>query len=506
MRLLLALLLTACATSTSLDAGVPDSGVPTDAPPDAGPPTIAWGPCQTGFRDECAIVRMPLDHDHPEGELIDVHLSRRGRGPTQIWLLQGGPGASAESFYNLHDDLTAIDPALEVYTIEFRGVGDSTRLGCAAEGATTSSGAEVSDEEWPACLAEVEATWGERLRFFSTTQAAHDLALAIAWTRRPEQRVFVYGGSYGTYWANRFGVYHPDVADGLILDAPVQPDGGLAYYDLTFQTVGEQILALCGSTPRCAEHLGPDPLAFVEALFARMEDGHCSSLGVDVPTWRLVFGLSLMDYNLRNWMPAIAYRLDRCSPDDQRAIATLFSVVFGGGGGGGVPRTSRVTQLNVLLSELWPMEQVDPAPVDAARESAVFFMDGVHHAFVTQADWPRYPRDARDLEYAPPSVPMLVMGSLLDPAAPPELVGRGYRDNLTGPHQTYVEIPYGAHTVLRAGFLPEPPHCSARIFAAFLADPTATLPVECAEDVLPPSFDAPEAVAMRFFGTADLYD
>lgn len=502
--LLLALSLAACDAPIGTDAGVADSAI-ADAPDDAGAPAIAWGPCQTGFRDECAIVRMPLDHDDPGGETIDIHLSRRGRGGRQLWLLQGGPGASAELFYNLHDQLTAIDPELEVYTIEFRGVGDSTRLGCAGEGALTPGGVQVTDEEWPACVAEVEATWGDRLRFFSTTQAAHDLALAIAWTRRPDQRVFVYGGSYGTYWANRFGVYHPDAADGLILDAPVQPGAELHHYDLTFETVGQDVLALCAATPRCAEHLGPDPAAFVRSLFERMEAGHCSSLGVDVPTWRLVFGLSLMDYNLRNWMPAIAYRLDRCSAADQAAIATLFSVVFGGGGGG-VPRTSRVTQLNVLLSELWPAGEADPAPVDAARDSAVFFMDGVHHAFVTQADWPRYLRDRRDAEYAPPTLPVLVMGSLLDPAAPPELVGRGYRDHLTGAHQTYVEIPYGAHAVLSAGFLPEPPHCSARIVRAFLADPTSTLPVECAEDVLPPSFDAPAPVSMRFFGTADLYD
>lgn len=490
-----------------VDGGTPDASSPVaDAPPDAGPPPIAWEPCPSRFRDECAVVPMPLDHDHPEGETIDVFISRRGNGPRQLWLLQGGPGASAESFFGLHDFLTMVDPELEVYTIEHRGVGDSTRLGCAAEGTRTPGGNQITPEEWPACQAEVEAEWGERLAFFSTTQAAHDLAYAIERTRRTDQEVFVYGGSYGTYWANRYGVLHPDQPTGVILDAPVQPGSELALYDLSFEPLGRRVFSeLCPGSSACSEHLGADPLAFVERTFERLRGGHCSALGVDLDTWKVVFGVSLMDYNLRNWLPALFYRLDRCSPADMAAIAALFSNVFAGGGGG-LPRKSQILQVHVLLSEFWPRTHLSDAEVVMAGETAMFFQNAVADVFLNQDTWPRYAIDPRASEYIPSSVPVLTLAGAFDPAAPPALVGYGYRDRLTGPHQTFVEIPYGAHTVLTSGFVADMSPCPVQLTRAFFADPTASLPVSCAASVSPPSFDAPPDVAMRFFGTPSLYD
>ncbi len=494
--------------ASSPDASLSDAAsAPADAPPDAGSSPVVWGECPSRFRDQCAIVQMPLDHDDPEGETIDVFISRRGEGTRQLWLLQGGPGASAESFFGLHDFLAMVDPELEVYTLEHRGVGDSTRLSCpTAEGRTSPGAYQITSGEWASCQAEVEAQWGARLEHFSSTQAAHDLALAISRTRREGVPVFVYGGSYGTYWANRFGVLHPDAADGLILDAPVQPGSDLHLWDLEFEGVGRRIFGeLCAAAPRCREHLGDEPLVFLDRVVAALEGGQCGSLGVDFQTWKVVFGVFLMDYNLRNWLPALVYRLDRCSPADQMAIATLFGAIFGGSSG--LPRTSRALQVHVVLSEFWPAGIADEAEVESARSANTFFQDGIAHVYAAQAEWPRY--DAGDAveRYAPPEVPMLVMAGQLDPAAPPARVGHGYRDNLTGPSQTYVEIPYGAHTVLTSGSVgPDEASCPVQLVRTFLADPSAELPVECASRVLMPSFDAPPAFLERYWGTEDLYD
>lgn len=472
-------------------------------------PTLEWGACPDRFRDECATIAMPLDHDDPSRGTIDVMISRQGTGSRQLWLLQGGPGASAEAFFGWHAPLANVDPELEVYTIEHRGVGESTRLGCASgESRSSAEGVQIARAEWPGCQADVEAEWGERLRYFDTTQAAHDLALAIELTRREGVPVFVFGGSYGTYWANRFGVLHPDAAAGLILDAPVVPGADLHRYDLAFERVGRHVFdEMCAEAPRCREHLGDDPGAFLQRVADALEAGHCSSLGVDFDTWRLVFAIFLMDYNLRNWLPALIYRLDRCSLDDQAAIAMLFSQIFGGGGGTGVPRMSRVLQTHICLSELWPEGQADETELERARAENLFFQDGIAHVYAAQASWPRYDAGPIVDDYAPPSVPMLVMAGELDPAAPPADVGYGYRDNLTGPAQHFVEIPYAAHgALLSAGSVgPDMPSCPVQLVRAFLTDPEGALP-DCAGDVLFPSFDAPPAALERYWGTTDLYD
>jgi pimeloyl-ACP methyl ester carboxylesterase len=499
-----------CSSSSSTQTTPPpaaaeDAGPSPSATPDAGPAPIEWGVCPDRFRDQCATIAMPLDHARPDGETIDVFVSRRGTGKRQLWLLQGGPGGSAEAFFGLHDFLSNLDPELEVYTIEHRGVGDSTRLGCAAEKSSTPGGSKILETEWPACRDEVVQKWGDRLQYFSTTQAAHDLSLAIQRTRRPEQKVFVYGGSYGTYWANRFGVLHPDRADGIVLDAPVQPNSDLYRYDLQFEPVGRKIFSeLCPQAPRCAEHLGADPLAFLDRVVAKLRAGHCGELGVDMDTWKTVFGVFLMDYNLRNWLPALIYRLDRCGEADQTAIATLFGNIFRGGAG--VPRKSDVLQVHVLLSEFWPRTHVDDAEIKAANAKATFFQNAVAHTFAMQDTWPRYAPDPMVNSYMPANLPVVTLAGSLDPAAPPALVGYGYRDQMKGPHQTFVEIPYGAHTVLTSGAVaPDQPGCPAQLVKTFLLDPKAALPTECAAKVLKPSFDAPAALATKYFGTADIY-
>lgn len=504
---LLPALLLACGSSTAPPDPATDSGTTDTADTaDTAPlPEIVWGPCPDRFRDQCAKIAVPLDHAHPEGETIEVFLSKRGSGSRQLWLLQGGPGASAESYYGLHDFLTNLDKDLEVYTLEFRGVGESGRLGCVAEKGGTPGGTRILLTEWPACRDDVVARLGSKLAFYNSTQAAHDLDVAISRTARAGVKTFVYGASYGTYWAHRFAVLHPTRAAGVILDAPVQPGAQLHRYDLAFDPIGRKVFGeLCPKSARCASHLGADPLATLDRVVASLKTGHCDALGVSFDTWKTVFGVFLMDYNLRNWLPAVIYRLDRCNEADQAAIATLFGNIFKGAG---VPRTSAVTQVSVILSEFWPREHVDEAEITAAGEKATFFQNANAPSYAMQDTWPRYPVDPVALKYASPEVPILTLAGTLDPAAPPALVGYGYRDNLKGPHQTFVEIPYGAHVVLTSGSVgPDVPGCPAQLLRAFLLDPKSALPVDCAARVLTPSFDAPTAVATKYFGTTDLYD
>lgn len=487
------------------DAGS-EAGAP-DPDSDGGTSGIAWGACPDRFRDQCATLNMPLNHADPDGKSIEVFISRGAPGSRQLWLLQGGPGASAESFFGLHEFLRAVDPELEIYTIEHRGVGDSTRLGCeSGEDGTSPGGTQIVDDEWDTCRDELVKTWGDDLAYFSTTQAAHDLALAIERTRKPDQQVFVYGGSYGTYWANRYAVLHPEQPTGVILDAPVQPGAQLARYDLAFEPIGRQLFGeLCAQAEACTDKLGPDPLAFFDETYAALTKGSCPMLGVGLDTWRVIFGVSLMDYNLRNWLPAIVYRLNRCSDADKDAIGTLLNEVFIGGEG--VPRTSSILQLHVLLSEFWSPELEDETALMAARESNAFFQDAVANVFRMQASWPRYDMDEKASDYAPANVPILTLAGELDPAAPPALVGVGFRENLRGPHQTYVEIPYGTHTVLTTSPVKDnKPACPVQLVRAFIADPTSELPVACTEQVLAPTFTAPAEISMRFFGSADLYE
>jgi hypothetical protein len=71
----------------------------------------------------------------------------------------------------------------------------------------------------PACLEHLKTT-GEydRLRYFTTRQAALDVARAIEAVRSLRETVFLWGGSYGTQWAHRVFQVAVGALDGVLFD------------------------------------------------------------------------------------------------------------------------------------------------------------------------------------------------------------------------------------------------------------------------------------------------
>jgi pimeloyl-ACP methyl ester carboxylesterase len=171
---------------------------------------------------------MPLDWAVPSADLISVFASRRPAieqpAKVQLWLLAGGPGGSGDSYSTYVDQLAKELPDHDLYVLEHRGVGESTRVGCPDQESTTSEGGVgITASEWPACLEAVERSWGNKLSHFTTTADARDLKRFIELTRAPGQKVFVYGASYGTTRALRLLQVDPAGVDGVILDSVVSP-------------------------------------------------------------------------------------------------------------------------------------------------------------------------------------------------------------------------------------------------------------------------------------------
>ncbi|KAJ0388724.1 hypothetical protein ATCC90586_011814 [Pythium insidiosum] len=72
---------------------------------------------------------------------------------------------------------------VNVYTLDHRGTGRSTKLDCVAAQAQMSGspgGSTVSAEEVGGCAAELERRYGSDLSSFSVTSAAADLQLFIS--------------------------------------------------------------------------------------------------------------------------------------------------------------------------------------------------------------------------------------------------------------------------------------------------------------------------------------
>jgi pimeloyl-ACP methyl ester carboxylesterase len=513
------------ATDAGTDAGA-DAGGDPDGGDDAGPdPAIDWQPCPLyldqpdGIQAECATIDVPLRWSEPGGPTIGIFVQRlRGTAAEvrgQLWLLEGGPGGSGADFDSFMEELRGLDPTLDLYAVDHRGVGRSARLSCPEEDAETSDwGTSVSPAEVPACLAAVEAAWGDDLDEFTTTAAARDLGRLIDLAAEPGRDVFVYGVSYGTYWAHRYLQIHPDQATAVILDSIAPPGESFVGYDADFDAVGEEFMALCAADDLCASKLGADPWAAVGDLLAAIEGGFCPAVttywGLDVPTTRVVLAYLLMSPVTRTYLPAFVYRLARCDAADAAALDNLLDVLFGSA------ETTYYDTLmsdalfyNVALGELWPDPDAHPS-VDAiaAEQDGLYVSIGLTPRVAAVQDaWPAYPDDAWVGAWAETDTPLLMMNGDLDPQTP-IWVGGQAADHLHGPNQWFYTIPRAAHCVVAqtpvaaAGDTP----CGMEILLGFLADPTAEPDTACLAEIPAEGFLGDPAINAYLLGTADLWE
>jgi pimeloyl-ACP methyl ester carboxylesterase len=496
----------------------PDSDTDTDTVVDD---PVAWQACPLyvdqpdGPQAECATIDVPLRWSDPDGPTIGIFVQRlRGTGDVrgQLWLLEGGPGGSGADFDSAMADLATLDPGLDLYAVDHRGVGRSARLSCPEQEAEGSEwGLSLSPGELDACSAALQAEWGDDLAEFTTTAAAHDLSRLIDVAAEPGEDVFVYGVSYGTYWAHRYLQVAPDQATAVVLDSIAPPGEDFAHYDADFDAVAQDYLELCAADELCASKLGPDPWDAVGTLLAELDaGGHCTQVtrpwGIDGPTARVVMASLLVGTQTRPYLPAFVYRLHRCDAGDVTALDHMLDVFFGSA------TTTYYDTLDsdalfyeVSRSELWPsgasVDEVD------AVEAGLRVTTGLSPSVAAGASWPTYPPDAYMGEWAETDTPLLMLNGDLDPQTP-IWVGGEAADHLTGPHQYFYTVPRSAHcTIYATPYEPGADRtCSMQIMLAFLQDPTVPPDTACLDAIPLETFTGVPATNAYVLGTSDLWE
>jgi pimeloyl-ACP methyl ester carboxylesterase len=527
-------LLSACTTPQTADdddtAGTPDASTgggadAGSATPDAGPymTRAQWLPCPlhsegTGPDAECALVPVPLNASEPGGPLIDVFVKRwrpaGGRGLRALWMLQGGPGASGYVFEGLAEQFATRFPDVDYYMPDHRGTGRSTRLGCPAQEASSSPGGIfITDAEWPACLAAAQAEYGDQLAAFNTTNAANDLGILMEAAREGTQPQFVYGVSYGTYWAHRYVQLYPDQADGVVFDSIAPPGISLFRQDQDANEAAKDFL--CSADAFCGGKLGPDAWGRAEALVQKLKDGHCPEIAVAAaPThvlFRRAFGSFLMDASMRAYVPAIIRRADRCEPRDVAALRVFMAALNGVQPvGENLRQWGWILSQNILHSEFNENPPLSGEQLEAIREASVASRDVTLGFQVNVGVWPRYPLDAYVSQWATSTLPMLFLQGGLDPATLLRKA-REMKPHFTAPHQTWVELPTATHTTLVSSPFVDASgqrrSCGTRMLMAFLEDPTATLDTSCVAQIPAVDFTLVRPETNRaLLGTEDAWE
>jgi pimeloyl-ACP methyl ester carboxylesterase len=460
---------------------------------------------------ECATFEMPAVRGDADAGIVHVFVKRvRTTAPRRgsVWLLEGGPGGSGVGFEGLVSLLQLMAPGLDVYIPDHRGTGRSDRLSCpAAEDAMSDEGPFISDAELPACIDGLVAEWGPKLPAFSNTQAAHDIGELIELTREPGDEPYVFGVSYGSQWGHRYLQLYPDQAAGVSLEAICIPQCYFTEIDEWFEALGHGWLNACGQDTFCSSKLGPDPWSVLGAAYANLAS--CAGLApqLDASAIKTLLAQTLYAREDRKILPAIAYRLNRCSTADVNALNHLASVLFAPPPDP-LPAGSRLQSsllgLNVGLVDNMPDVLPDLATLQAAFDAHRVAL-GASIRFRQASDvWPLYPKDQYHGAFASPSVPLLLMHGGLDfiPMADVQAAA----DQLVGPGFNFVPLPGAPHEAAFQSPVVPMGLCGAQLLGQLLVDPNAALDTSCLMALAPLEFDVPPQLATPYFGTPDAYE
>ncbi|KAG1690053.1 hypothetical protein DVH05_001771 [Phytophthora capsici] len=378
--------ITMSATTTTQWKSCPQYTVTSETP-------ASSGSGNDGPNAECAIYNAPLCYpglcETPKGanSTIEVFVKRypatsNPKTARNVWLLQGGPGSSSVSLETTTVDLQAkLGGAVNMYLMDHRGTGRSTRLSCAAG---SSPSGEVDEQNVGKCAQELMSKYGD-MASFSTTSAAKDIATFMSEYTNGEDTI-VYGVSYGTMLGERLIHLDPPEVTGYVLDGIATSSGAqahaLPYYtnwDSDFGEVGDRFLAmsqkdgeiaarfnktgLAGTIKHLITKFDKDPKSrcslIVKALNNDTDTGASNATETEPAsfTLRRALGMMLSDSEIRKLLPPVVYRLNRCADKDLAILSRIIQVLRDTMSGKGEDDAYDSPLLfNVIMfSEMWQM-------------------------------------------------------------------------------------------------------------------------------------------------------
>ncbi|OQR87237.1 serine protease family S33 [Achlya hypogyna] len=493
---------------------------------------------------ECALVVLPLCHDtictDPRNRTIQVFLKRilaSSVATRDLWVLQGGPGASSIAMETMMVDVfDVLGGDVNVYTMDHRGTGRSTPLQCIANQAATSGspgGIAIELAEMPACISDVLFQMGGHTSAFSVTSAARDLEMLIRVFSGSSQETYVYGASYGTLLVERLMQLAPPRVTGYILDGVISQEGSDLYrhsfanWDYDLARVGDRFLARCASDPYCHAKVPYNLTTLVHELFARV-DALPTSTVPPSHKLRTVFGKMLLNWELRQLLPALVYRLWRSGADDVAALTTFKSASMLWQAAAGEPDGfSMMLYYLIVFSEEWQYPAPTIADLTQQFESGAFgtdvtglmpyyclatqYADAACTDVVPQYDSPKYVYQ-RDMYWnssaiIPDQASVLLFTGEFDAQTEARYAQREMR-SLVGTAKRMIVFPDATHCAcFSTPMLTGDVACGVWVLASYLEQHgnLSAIDTSCKNDMRRISFAVAPSTALKYFGTTDAY-
>lgn len=245
-------------------------------------------PCRVG-KLTCVDIEVPYDHfsNDPKGRLsveFAVRFAER-RSQGVLFYAVGGPGGSgievAEDYLASYDE--RLGQRMDIVFFDQRGVGPLSGIDCPKAAARYDiqpldpgrprEAIDAAREFVTACTGEMEHK--DLLPYLDTEQAIRDLEAFRQAIGAP--KVWLYGESYGTQFAQQYATAFPNAIEGLILDGVVDltldAEGYYAEDARTVEKLLAKTLKSCALVPGCREDMQGSAESVYDGLAAKLAAG-----------------------------------------------------------------------------------------------------------------------------------------------------------------------------------------------------------------------------------------
>jgi pimeloyl-ACP methyl ester carboxylesterase len=376
---------------------------------------------------ECGDLSVPENPADPNGRRISLRVSRvpainRRKQPDPLFVLAGGPGMAATTFYaSAPFSFERIHRDRDIVLVDQRGTGRSNPLNCALddEDLYRATDTEIAADA-RRCLTTLEKT--ARVEFYTTSVAVQDLDTVRA--ALGYQRIDLYGVSYGTRVAQHYLRRFPNRTRSVILDGVVPPQLALGPATaLNAEQALMRILSRCANDVECSKHFG-DPSAAYRTLRSSLQ-AHPVPVSLDDPTSGEASKFDFTGYHLASVLRLASYTAEQAAllplmlhgateSANFRPLAAQFLLVNRSYG----DVVAYGMHNSVVCSEdvpFWDLTKINRAELQKTYLGTAQ-LDGLRSICSV---WPRGPIDPDFHSQLRTDVPVLLLSGSDDPVTPP---------------------------------------------------------------------------------------
>ena len=400
---------------------------------------LVWKPCIGLY---CTTLTVPIDYAHPSAGAIQLAVSREltTRKPNlgEVVLNPGGPGASGVDFLKSAAGFVreSLGNEFDVVSFDPRGVGSSAPVRCLTAAQLDAWVAFEADPQSPSAVAEQDqldkgfaagckAKTGALLAHVSTVDTARDLDVLRA--ALGQTKLTYMGFSYGTFLGAIYAQLFPQNVRALVLDGAIDPAASAVELDQVqaqgFEVALKAWIAHCvasttpvkcplgTSTATAEQHLD----AFLATLRSAPID---ASNGRTLTLSLAVGGIAAALYSILDW-DQLTISLYGAMKGNGDGLLALSDQIDGRQSNGSYDNLIESnTAINCVdRPSIGPIAAYAAAAV-AGEKDGPTFGQYIGWGNVACADWPVAPELAPGPISPTGSPPIMVVGTLRDPATP----------------------------------------------------------------------------------------